>query len=304
MRRNGRNRIQVKRAVATGLFLGVFWCLAACKEPTVPPEATGTPLPTATAEGVPTPVPAEPTKAPVISDSPDKPTPTPVPAPSVSPTAAALPTEKPTATPTAVPAITEVVTPTPEALPTVEPTPEISMTPTPAPTVSPTGEPEVTPTEEPATPTPEPTGQPAYDTLIQNGWQRTEDFFGNREIFFSGRFDRTELIAVPGRYEYRYTASSDAGILFSVIGEENAQIQHFLDELAQGMSECIIEREAEEDYRYRYMDGDVTVSGRIYACGTEGIPCRMRIEFRMSGAGELPAEGYEFYLKETIKGER
>jgi len=153
------------------------------------------------------------------------------------------------------------------------------------------------------TPTPEPTGQPEYDTLLQNGWQRAEDFFGQREIFFSGKFDRTELIAVPGRYEYRYTASSDAGITFSIIGEENVSIQLFLEELAGNSIECHIELEKKNDYRYLYTDGNYTVEGRIYRCGTDDASRCMRVEFRTAAKEELNTEGHEFYLRETKAAE-
>ena len=262
---------KAKRAVEAGLFLGVFLGMGACTEPVTRPGVTDTPVPVVT-------------QSPIPSQMPDTPTPEPTEEP--EPTATSAPSAAPTAT--------SAPTPTPVPEPTEEPEP--TATPEPAATVTPV------PTEVPeisATPTlvPLPTGQPEYETLLQNGWQRTEDFFGTREIFFSGKFDRTELSAVPGRYEYRYTASSDEGISFLIIGEEGVTVQQFLDELAQNVPECLTEREAEEDYRYTYAEGAFTVTGRVYACGTDETKNRMRVEFRRPENEAVLTEGYEFYLK-------
>lgn len=277
MRQKGGNRIRGKRAVIAGLFLGVLAGFCACTKPAVQHGVTDTPLPYATDGVIPTPIPGEPTKEPVITEVPDTPTTIPSVTPESLPTDILLPTSEPETTPIEFPGVTEPVTPDPGKLPT------------PALTKKPEGT---------LSPMPEPTGQPAYDTLLQNGWQRTEDFFGCREIFFSGKFDHTELLAVPGRYEYRYTASSDAGIRFSIIGEEGIPIQQFLDELAQGTLECYIEMETEEDYRYHYVDGEYAVTGRIYSCGTEEILRHMHVELRRPATEELPTEGDEFYLRE------
>lgn len=269
MRKRQIRFVREKRAVCAGLFLGILLCFSACKEPGGQPGITGTSAPTPTGKAVLTLTPGTPTTEPV-----------PV---------------QPVISPTEVPA---VVSPTP--VPTDGP--EMTASVTPEPTTEPTAEPTVSP-EIDETPTPEPTGQPEYDTLLQNGWQRTEDFFGQREIFFSGKFDRTELIAVPGRYEYRYTASSEDGIAFFVIGEENVSIQLFLEELASNSIECHIEMEKKNDYRYLYTDGEYTVEGRIYECGTEDVSRCMRVEFRTAAKEELTTEGHEFYLRETITAE-
>lgn len=265
--------VKAKRAAGAGLFLGILLGLGACTEPVVGPGETNTPVPTVTVGVIPSQVPETPTPEPT-----KEPEPTATSAPSAAPTATSAPTQTPTPVPK----------PTEEPEPTVTPVP--SATNTPVPTEAP--EVLVTPT-----PVPLPTGQPEYETLLQNGWQRTGDFFGCREIFFSGKFDRTELSAVPGRYEYRYTASSDEEISFSVIGEEGLTVQQFLDELTQRVPECRMEQEAEEDYRYTYLEGELLVQGRIYACGTQENRNRMRIEFRGPGAGDVTTEGYEFYLK-------
>lgn len=277
MRQNGGNRIRGKRAVVAGLFLGVLAVFSACTKPTVQPGVTDTPLPSVTGGVIPTPIPDDPTEVPNPTITPEGPAVLPTDTPGILPTVTPGSTKTPESTPGEVPEVTEVVTPDPG---------EVSS---PTPTNMP---------EEPLTPTPEPTGQPAYDTLLQNGWQRAEDFFGQREIFFSGKFDRTELIAVPGRYEYRYTASSDEGISFSVIGEEGIPIQQFLDELTQETLECYIELEKAGDYRYHYTDGEYMVSGRIYSCGTEEILRHMHVELRRPVTEELPTEGDEFYLRE------
>ena len=77
------------------------------------------------------------------------------------------------------------------------------------------------------------TAVPEYDTLLQNGWQRTEDFFGCREIFFSGKFDDAEPVIVDGGYEFSYRAASDASVLLRIIGEEKREIDTFLEKLRQ-----------------------------------------------------------------------
>jgi len=285
MRKKRFDRIQVKRAVQSGLFLGVLCGLAGCVEPTVTPTVTGAPTPTMTSGAVPTPVketpaPTEntPTPVPVITETPETPTQVPTDAPDITSPEPVVPTKEPGTFPTIEPAVSP--TPVPVSTPSPEPKPTV------------TSEPEVTPT-----PMPEPTGRPEYETLLQNGWQRSEDFFGCRDIFFSGAFDKTELIASPGRYEYRYTASSDAGIVFSVIGEERMPVQQFLDELTQRDAECLIEPEGEADYSYTYTDGEVMVRGRIYACGEADTEHRMRVEFCCPEDAEVKTEGYGFYLR-------
>lgn len=269
MRRKRFNAGMVRRAVCSGLLLVMLWNLAGCAEPGIQPGSTNTPVPTPTKGAVPTPEQETPT--PTVTES------------------AKGPTEAPTGKPGDVPEIDVTPTMKPESSPT--PQPDITVSATPEPTAEPTVAPEL-----PATPTPEPTGQPEYDTLIRNGWQRTEDFFGYREIFFSGKYDDTQLLAAPGRYEYRYTASEDTGIVFSVIGEEGRPVQQFLDELVQSAFECYIEQEGDEDYRYRYFDNGMLVQGRIYACLADGEH-RMRIEVRSSAGRDAQAEGYEFYLR-------
>ncbi len=260
-----------KRAVCSGLFFGVFFGAAGCVTPAVQPEITNTPEPVVTDTVKPTPVPTAPTATPEVL-----PTPTlePTPEPTLLPTATPEPTETPAPLPTPtplpveVPTLTPAMTPTPELLPTATPTP-----------------------------TPVPTGMPDYVTLLQNGWQRTEDFFGCREIFFSGKFDRTELFAEEERYEYRYTSSAEEGIVLCVIGEVGVQVQQFLDELIQGNETCRIEPEGDEDYNYVYTVGDVSVEGRVYACHTEGKEGRMRVEFHRPVPEAEQPEGYDFYLR-------
>ncbi len=272
MHRREIRSVQGKRAVWTGLFLGVLLSFSGCVKTGTPPGATNTPVPSPTGEVLPTPEQGKPTSKPSITDTP--------------------------VTPAGNPEVTAGVTtgltsaPTPTAGPEVTLEPETTLKP----------EPTVTP-DIFGTPTPEPTGMPEYDTLLRSGWQRTEDFYGSKEIFFSGKFDQTELIAVPGRYEYRYTASSDPKVSFSVIGDEITPIQQFLDELVGKAIECYIERETETDYRYLYTDGAYTVEGRVYECGTEGTACCMRVEFRKEGMEETITEGHEFFLREKGRAE-
>ena len=262
----------IKRAVCSGLFLVVLWGLAGCTEPVTGPGMTETPVPTVTGEATPT-VTSEPTN---VTSTPGV-----------------------TVTPTAEPAVSPTVSPGPVNTPEAKPTPEIPS-PTPEPAVTqepePTTEPDPTPEGQvTATPLPEPTACPEYDTLMQNGWQRTDDFFGYREIYFSGLFNDTELIAVPGRYEYRYTSLSDPNITFSIVGEEKLSAEAFLEELALVYPECRITWEGEGDYSYVYIVNEAETLGRVYDCGTGDAVCRMRVElYRPAGAEQT--EGYVFYL--------
>lgn len=261
-----------KRAVCSGLFLAVLLAFTGCTEPTAGPGTTEPPVPTVTGDVMPTSTP-EPTKA--------------------------APTQGVTATPTAEPVVTPAVSPEPVATPEAKPTPE-ALSPSPKPTGTqgpePTEEPVLTP-EVPvtSTPLPEPTASPEYDTLIENGWQRTDDFFGYREIYFSGMFDETELMAVPGRYEYRYTSATDRNVAFSVIGEEGVSVGAFLEELTLAYPDCTISWESEGDYSYIYTVGETRTQGRIYDCGTEDMMLRVRVEF-YGPAGAEQTEGYAFYL--------
>ncbi|MBR2407548.1 MAG: hypothetical protein IKB07_01190 [Lachnospiraceae bacterium] len=351
MRNRKSNRTLKKRAVATGLFLGILCTLGGCVRPTVQPTGTPeptkeisenvtqspieevTPVPTVTQPPEITPEPTRDVEIPTGRPTPSLPTgvpdvsPTPVTggAISVTPEVTPEPTEAPEVTPepTEVPEVTPEPTEAPEVTPkpteapevTPEPTeaPEVTPKPTEAPEVTPepTEAPEVTPkpTEAPEiTPepteapeiTPEPTEAPEvqsdYEVLIQNGWQRTEDFFVGRSIYFSGRFTQTELLTEPGRYEYRYTTTEDAEAVFSIIGEE-LPVQTFLDELTQKGPACEITKEAEEDYGYRYTEQGRVVFGRVYACFVEEKEYRMRIEMSYSIGTESQTEEYRFYLK-------
>ena len=277
-----------KRAVCTGLFLAVLFGISGCVspvQPTITPGETGTPNPVPTEE-----LPPEPTGTPAVTE--------PVGTPAVGPTKPVLVTGTPS------PEATSEVRPTPENTPTPEVTGEAVNRPTPAPTneVTPelTGEPEQTPTPLPdaeITESPMPTPCPEYDTLLQNGWQRTEDFFGNREIFFAGLFTETQLRAEEGRYEYSYTVTENPFVSFSVIGEENQPLQLFLDDLGQKGTECVIVQEGESDYSYTYIEELVTVRGRVYSCPENENTHRMRVELRYPWAEESSTEGYDFYLR-------
>lgn len=179
--------------------------------------------------------------------------------------------------------------PTQEAVPTSEPA--ITVTPTVKPTPT-----EAVKEEVPVTQEPLPTGVPDFTALLQNGWQRTEDFFGEREIFFPGRFNCTELLTDEGRYEYRYTTPENDEAVFCIIGENDMTVQPFLDGLEQDRSDCRITTEGEEDYSYMYTDGVLIVKGRVYACAKGENMAQMRIELRYP-AELMQTEGYEFYLK-------
>lgn len=272
-----------KKAACAGLLLGMLCFMPGCRTSEVIGKVTETP---------------EPTKAetPTVTNTPS-PSSSPTPQPTETPTATARPTatERPTATPTVKMTNTPTPQPTIPELPTVVPTPMPSSTPSPVPTKPVTKTPTKPPTQTSA---PSPTELPDYMALIQSGWQRTEDFFGKREIYFSGMFHHAELSAAPGRYEYSYTAVSDENTRFVIAGEENAEIWQFLDTLAESAPDCQIFFEGEEDYRYEYTIGDKWVCGRIYSCPRGEEQNLMRVELSYpSESGLYGQEGYIFYLR-------
>lgn len=298
----------IKRAVCTGLFLGMLWGLSGCVKPgpAVQPAATKTPVPAPTETTAPLP-----TATPGITESitptvgPTKPVPevtaTPEPEKTVTPALEVTVTPEPEVTPTPEPE--EIPSPSPEPEPSPGPEPEVSPGPTSEPEVIPSPTPEPGTTAEPgpeATPTPEPeitvAPEPDYNALLQNGWQRTEDFFGCREIYFSGQFTETELIAEEGYYEYRYTKTGDTTASFSLIGETK-MLQGFLDELAQKGTECEIKQEEESLYSYVYREDGMLVEGRVYACTVDEKEYRMRAELHYPEGIEGTFEGYDFYLR-------
>lgn len=298
-----------KRAVCAGLFLGMLCGLFGCVKPgpIAQPVATKTPVPSPTEAVAPMPTSApEITETPTPTVRPVKPIPeaTATPEPEVTmPISEITPTPELQITITPVPEITVTPEPeaksTPEPQATVSPEPEVTVTRSPEITVTP--EPEITVTPEPeimVTPEPEvtPTPAPDYNALLQNGWQRTEDFFGCREIYFSGQFTETELIAEEGYYEYRYTKTGDATTYFSLIGE-TALLQGLLDELAQKGTECVILQEEDSLYSYVYAEDGMVVKGRVYACVAEDAEHRMRAELHYPVGEEEKSEGYDFYLR-------
>lgn len=266
-----------KRRMYFVLFLALCLLFVGCVKPVTGPETTNTPAPTATGE-------VKPTKTP----APAKTTPTPaVTEPIAEPTA--VPEVKPTDEPkvTEVPNITPAVTT--EPTPTTGPeggdgteVPGVTPEPTPVPVV---------------TAVPLPTPVPEYGTLLENGWQRTEDFFGRREIFFSGIFDLGEAITGEESYEFCYRSASDESVLFRVIGEEGSSAEAFLDELRQNQPDCLIEQEGTEDYSYVYIDGQNRIEGRVYDCGNGEAVNRMRVEFYSPAHSDIQTEGYGFYLR-------
>lgn len=279
-----------------GLFLGIICNFCGCDREKVPAGTVGTGFPTPTAvvtAGLTTLTP-EPTKTPTPKPTPES-TVTPVPTkepvvtkgPEPTVTSEPIVTPEPTRTPT--PVVTEEPEPTVTPAPTETPTPEVTKEP--EPTMTPELTPEVTP--EPA-PTPEVI--PDYEALLAGGWQKTEDFFGRKEVFFPGKFNETMLYTESGRYEYRYMTVAEPEVTFSIIGEDGMAVQLFLDSLTQMGDICTIWPEGENDYSYVYADGQYTVAGRVYGCDTETVSRRMRIEFRYP-AETLQTEEYRFYIK-------
>lgn len=290
-----RNRFDRRKAAYAGLLLLGACIAGGCKEPATSGKVTEAPMLTAT-------IAPRPTET-------EKPTATVMPQPTEITEPTAMVTIKPFYTPTVEP--TEAVTPTTmpmiasTATPTVEPTERPTSTPTvePTVTVTPTIEPTsvitVAPTAEPTPiPSPVPTAYPEYDTLIQSGWQRTEDFFGEHEIFFSGMFDTVELVAVPGLYEYQYTVTTNAEVSFSILGEEGEFVHSVLEALLALYPECLVTVEGEGDYSYKYTAQGQTVSGRVYDC-TQGEQANyMRVELVYPAENEnYGNEGYAFYIK-------
>lgn len=283
-----------KRAAGIGLFFGMLWCVGGCEKPAFSTEVTKTPVPTVTVQpeltkiqssGKPTQTPAA-TKEPEITEK----LPLSSPEPSTAPLPSSVPdnTLAPAGQPSAVPTEKLPVTPKPSVKPTKLPAPTV------APVIVPTAQPGASP--EPSVP-PLLTPIPEYAALLQNGWQKTEDFFQTREIFFSGIFDHAEIVAATGRYEYQYTSSLKEGIGFAVIGEKDAVAQQFLDELVFEFPDCQIVEEGEEDYSYTYQREETLVTGRVYTCRNGENANRMRIEFYTSAQAEGEMEGYGFYLK-------
>lgn len=281
--------IRKKRTMYAGLFLGVWLGFAGCVNPADRPEVTNTPVPAVT-EGVnPTlsPGPVSGTPVPAVT----KPAARPTVAPTAGPTAGPEMTPPVSVVPTECPDVTSVITPECTATPIISEG-DIAAQPSSAPEVTPVVLPEPT-----VTPSPLPTARPEYDTLMQNGWQRTEDFFGCREIFFSGKFDDAESVIGEGSYEFSYRAVSDVSVLLRIIGEEGVGLQPFLDELRKKRPECLITQEGQGDYSYSYVEGKTQVSGRIYDCGSAETINRMRVEFYSLAGTDIQTEGYGFYLR-------
>jgi len=276
-----------KKAVCAGLFLGMWLSFGGCVTQPAGTEHTNTPGPTGTGNIQQTPEPMTATPVPPVTEAVVKPT--------VVPTVG--PTEIPEMTPPVSTAPTEIPKNTPEITPESTPTPPLQEgTVTEAPSATPVVTPEITP-EPTKTPAPLPTAVPEYDTLLQNSWQRTEDFFRCREIFFSGKFDDAEAVVGDGTYEFSYRAISDVSVLLRIIGEEDKTVQPLLDELRKKWPECVITEEGPEDYSYVYVDGKTQVSGRVYACRDGVREHRMRIEFYCLSGVDMQTEGYGFYLR-------
>lgn len=279
-----RKKTYGKKAAYVGLLLGSLCLMSGCRTTEVSGKVTESPEPTATDQPTMTEYPTM-TEQPTATNQPSA---TDTPSPSNTPTVTpgTEPTEVPTKEPTPVPTVPErptpVPTPEPSATPTAKPTSPATVSP--APTFSPTG-------------TPVLTEAPDYTALIQSGWQRAEDFFGKREVYFPGMFDKAEGTAVPGRYEYVYTSEAQEGACFSMIGEEGVTVQQFLDTLA-GYPDCRIVPEGEEDYCYEYTTEGKKVYGRIYSCTQDGQQRRMQMELICLSESELCGqEEYAFYLR-------
>ena len=275
-----------KGTICTGLFLCMWLVFSGCVKPTPGPGATNTPVPVATGDVKPT---TGPTTEPVAGTQVPQVT-EPVTAPTVTPVAG--PTDVPEMTPPVM------VTPAegPETTPVITPGTPTPGVPEEDVTEDPVLTPEVSPELSP-TPVPLPTAVPEYDTLLQNGWQRTEDFFGCREIFFSGKFDDAEPVVGDDGYEFSYRAVSDVSVLLRIIGEENRGVSMFLEELQRSYPDCLTVQEGPDDYSYVYIDGKTQVTGRVYACGDEENGNRMRVEFYSPAGSDVQTEGYGFYLR-------
>lgn len=249
---------------------------------------------------------------PTITGSVPTPTSHPSEIPTVTPEITKVPTMVPTVTkvPTKIPTVTvsptpEVVTPgavtpsvvTPGAV-TVSPAPEVSVTPNPEISITPEPMPTLPLTPMP-TVKPEPTPAPDYDALMNGGWQRTEDFYGSRDIYFSAGFEPEGMVTEPERYGFFYYVPDDDSVSLSVMGEDGVTASRYREQLQEQYFECEIIEEQQEDYTYRYRTDDVTVYGRVYTTRNGENVGRMRIELSYRGDPDKALEeGYFVYLKE------
>lgn len=258
------------------------------------PTNTATPAPTSTATPAPT---STDTPAPTSTATPE-PTSTATPAPTNTATPAPRPSLKPTATP--VPSVTPVLVGTPvpsltgtpvltgEVMPTATP----KLPGTPKPTGEGTGTPELS-----NTPVPEPTVFPEppedYGLLLQNGWQRTQDFFEEKEIYFPGGFVTARITAEDGKYLCEYQKPQDAKTVFLMEGLENAEPNEVLSQLQEGREPMLL-REEEAGTRYCYWQENKVISGIVYAC-QNGAVMRLEMQSRIEDKEELPKEF--FYVR-------
>ncbi len=241
------------------------------EQPTVTPKLTGSPkLSPTTSEGLLTRIPV-PTKAPET-------------------TTGVTPTEKPVPTGSPTPAPTPEQTATPSPTPVIEP--PLSPTPTeaPAPTELPTPTLEPEPTEAPvATPSPVAEKPVDFEALLQHGFQYTEDFFGEKEIYFSGVFLNAATESGKGMYRCEYRAN-DSTAVFVLCGREASGLSALMEQLeAQGAEFVFYEQNG---IGYRYRTGERLVSGRIYACSNNAV---MQIELQSDTEDEL--QSLVFYVR-------
>lgn len=280
--------------------------LSGCKNSRpVSGELTGTAIPTLSPSVTEAPV------SPTVTKEPDIGFPTKPPAVITNTPPAAL-----TITPTK--SVTEIaeVSKAPTKTPTKEPTKEPDLPSTKSPTATPIPFASITPSvtavitippENPITPTkaPEdnpdktmtPTPVPDFDRLVAEGFTRTEDFFGKRQIYFLNLFSDATLSTTSSTYRFDYKAEQNPEFIFSIIGEERKSSASFPTELSDDCEEFVFDKEAEGDYAYSFHRGSQMVIGRVYDCKSEAETHRIRVELTFPVSMEVSDEPY-FFLQE------
>lgn len=132
-----------------------------------------------------------------------------------------------------------------------------------------------------------------YDLLLQNGWQRTQDFFEEKEIYFPGGFVTARIVVEDGKYLCEYQKLQDAETVFLMEGLEKAEPQEVLSQLQEGR-EPVLLREEEVGTRYCYLQENKVISGIVYAC-QNGAVIRLELQSRIEDKKELPKEF--FYVR-------
>lgn len=303
---------QMKRAACCGLLLfgAAFLGACGCNKQPVGGKVTEIPVPTGSpTKAVPT-LDVSNYVTPVVSVTPELTkavgaTLTPELVPSE-----AIPSVSPEVTPETTPELTPEATPTesvmePTPAPTMEPelppeiTPEITTEPTPEPTLIPEiteqPQPEITPTPIPEFSDAE-RGPAEVSVLIADGWQRTEDFYGEKEIYFPGSFSESDLTVATDRYLCTYRTKERTDITFLIEGNDSLQTAEWLEQFLTDHPEAEIYRYATRHYVYRYTEEGTIVFGHVYDC-TVKRDRMTRVEIKYPAEPTESGESVVFYIR-------